>query len=55
MSQMLVVMNLDLIWHLCIGQLDRVLKIDLRTVLGYLADLMSVKQLTLDGNESHWG
>lgn len=41
--------------HLAFVQLDGVLKIDTRTCLGYLADLMSVKELTPDGNESHLG
>jgi len=55
MSHTLVVMNLDLIWHLYIVQLDRVLIIDPRTVLRYLADLVSVTELTLAGNESYLG
>lgn len=55
MSHALVVMNLALIWHLYLVQFDRVLKTNPRTGLGYLPDLMSVKVLTLDGNESRLG
>lgn len=50
MLHILEIMNVDLFEYLHAVQLSRVLKLNTRTGLGQLSNLMSVKEVTLDGN-----